>query len=162
METNNGLTIDTVGQPVNSLKIEIAPMSIPGIKETEFQVDCAIAEISDYQMSKEEVMEIILKFYRLTYDELKQKGRKTKIVIPRQMYCTFAKKFTKESLAEIGLYCGQDHATVIHAKNAIQNILDSHYPKNIITQYKIIEFWINHYKVSKLNKKEGTSEVAPS
>ena len=58
--------------------------------------------------------------------DLFSKSRKRKIVMCRQKAMWIAKNHTKASLNDIGAVIGaKDHATVIHACNAINNLRDT-------------------------------------
>ena len=57
---------------------------------------------------------------------MKSKTRKREIVQARQLAMFFCKQLTKNSLANIGIHCGnKDHATVLHACKTVNNLIDT-------------------------------------
>lgn len=55
-----------------------------------------------------------------------QKNRKREYVLVRQLIMYFSRKYTKNSLREIGReIASKDHATVLHACKTIQNLSDT-------------------------------------
>ena len=91
--------------------MKIGYMSIPGATEREDKQFWIIRRVCSYYG----IEEIILK----------SPTRKKEVVIPRQvaMYCI--KKYTHLGLKEVGTMFNRDHATVLHAINAIQNLMDT-------------------------------------
>lgn len=80
--------------------------------ETEVGIDFIQKSISDY--------------YGIHVDELKAKTRKKEIVIARQMAMYFSKEFTNHSLKSIGFHFGgRDHSTVIHAVQAVNDMIET-------------------------------------
>ena len=72
------------------------------------------------------IQEIIEAYYNLPSGSIQLKTRKREIVQARQMAMAFSKDKTKFSLALIGsLLGGKDHATVLYAKNTVNNLVDS-------------------------------------
>lgn len=64
--------------------------------------------------------------FKVTVDEMKDKTRKKEIVIARQTAMYFAKNYTNLSLKAIGYHFGKrDHTTVLHAIEAVNNMLDT-------------------------------------
>jgi chromosomal replication initiator protein len=56
---------------------------------------------------------------------LKQNTRKREVVNARQISMYLAKKYTKNSLKEIGRHFGnKDHSTVIHSIQVVDNLLE--------------------------------------
>ena len=63
---------------------------------------------------------------KLTPEYLVMKTREVKIVRARQICHYMGLKRSKKSQAEVGFYFGgKDHATALHSRNAIQNLLDT-------------------------------------
>jgi chromosomal replication initiation ATPase DnaA len=75
---------------------------------------------------------------------LSKKRQWNTITFPRFLIFTLAREFTNETYSSIGKQYNQNHATVIHAENAIRNFLFSdpqhpvsrtyHHAKNAITK----------------------------
>src|SRR3954470_22992968 len=68
------------------------------------------------QPSMSEIKEAICEFYCIRRDEIEGRGRTAFVVLGRQIFCFFARKYTRASLRLIGSRIGGlDHTTVIHA-----------------------------------------------
>ena len=52
-------------------------------------------------------------------------GRKREVVFARQIIMYLIKKTSRDSLAKIGSYFGQDHATASHAIKTVNNLVDT-------------------------------------
>lgn len=94
---------------------------------------------------------------RIPIDVMDSKTRKREIVIARQLSMKFAKIYTKSSLASIGAHIGgKDHATVLHACNTIDNLLDTKDPSTLSLYYplnkkfKEMKLEIEKYKLNNL------------
>lgn len=67
-------------------------------------------------------------FFGLDTEDIKKKSRKREIVIPRQSYHYFARKYfphIEVSLTLIGQTTSVDHATVIHSVKTIKNLIET-------------------------------------
>jgi chromosomal replication initiator protein len=53
--------------------------------------------------------------FRVSVDDLRSRSRKRTIAFPRQMAMYLTRKFTNQSLADIGNMYNRDHSTVLHA-----------------------------------------------
>jgi len=77
------------------------------------------------------ILNLVCAEFGITPKDLFIKSRKKEVIIPRQIFYYLAKKYTRYSLQSLGLigfnYSGvrQDHATVLHAKNTVINLLGS-------------------------------------
>jgi chromosomal replication initiator protein len=78
----------------------------------------------DTEMSIEYLHKIVTQHFNVSLESIKSKTRKKEIVIARQVAMYLAKQYTNHSLKSIGQYCGgRDHSTVIHAIQAINDML---------------------------------------
>lgn len=59
----------------------------------------------------------------ITPEMLKQRARKREVVEPRQVAIWWRIRNTSESLNRIGGYYGLDHATALHARNQVMNLM---------------------------------------
>ena len=84
-------------------------------------VKSSVREISiDY------IQKIVCDYFNLPVEAINSKTRKREIVQARQLSMFFSKKHTKNSLATIGIHCGnKDHATVLHAVKTINNLMET-------------------------------------
>lgn len=66
------------------------------------------------RIDEREIVSLILNYFRITMDEIKELNRH-KIYVDARMYiCYFLRKHTQLSLYRIGQLIGRDHASVIH------------------------------------------------
>lgn len=90
------------------------------------------------------ILKIVAGYYELTEDEIKKRSNERYITEPRQiaMYLYKKKYNQRMSLRRIGLICGGfDHATVLHAKKTVQNLIDTN--KDFATKIREIDGLIN-------------------
>ena len=72
-----------------------------------------------------EIEDQIVDYFGFSMDEINKAKRKEEIVKARQFAHYKAKKFTNESLFDIGWHFGRkDHATVLHSHKTILNYLE--------------------------------------
>ncbi|MGJ8762116.1 MAG: helix-turn-helix domain-containing protein [Polaribacter sp.] len=77
------------------------------------------------KLTKEEILKVICRELQMDFDEVK--NRKTRLrgfVYARQLYSYFCKKYTNESLTNMGKFIHKDHATMIHSINQIKGFYD--------------------------------------
>ncbi len=78
------------------------------------------------EMSIDYIQKVVCDYFELPVDVINSKTRKREIVQARQLAMYFSKKYTKSSLATIGLHCGnKDHATVLHAVRTVNNLMET-------------------------------------
>lgn len=87
----------------------------------------------NFNITCEQIKKIIEK--TLEIEDLSVKKRNQNIVIARQLYCFFAKKYTNEKLFTIGLLVNISHATVIQSSSKIETDLKLNYPL-VLKPYK--------------------------
>jgi len=69
---------------------------------------------------------VVAKIFNVSTEDMKSKTRKREICDARQAAMFFYKEYTKLSLEKIGRNFGnRDHSTVIHAIEAVNNLLDT-------------------------------------
>ena len=71
------------------------------------------------QLSGETIRDFIGCQFNVSLDELKSRSRKRAVTFPRQVAMFLTRKYTEESLADIGGYYNRDHSTVLHAIKVI-------------------------------------------
>lgn len=111
---------------INSLLAE----SIVNNKQINLETTKIIVERLIHNPSREFTIDYIQRkiceYFNVPIEMLNSKSRKRDIVQARQLAMFFSKKFTKASLASIGLMCGnKDHATVLHACKTVTNLIDT-------------------------------------
>ena len=78
------------------------------------------------QVTIQDIQEQVAKYYHVQVKDLKGKKRVKTIVVPRQIAMYLARELTDHSLPKIGAeFGGNDHTTVIHAHEKIQQLLGS-------------------------------------
>lgn len=71
------------------------------------------------QLSGETIRDFISCQFKVSVDDLKSRSRKRAVTFPRQVAMFMTRKYTEESLADIGSYYNRDHSTVLHAIKVI-------------------------------------------
>jgi chromosomal replication initiator protein len=88
-------------------------------------------------LSKDDIIRVVCEVMEIHPDLISLKTRKREIVVCRQMVYYFLSIYFDYSLAFIGRLFKQDHATVIHAKKTIMNLV--HTNKEIRRSYETIK-----------------------
>ncbi|MEL6559518.1 MAG: chromosomal replication initiator protein DnaA [Bacteroidota bacterium] len=71
------------------------------------------------------IQKTVSEYFKIDTEDLKAKTRKKEIVIARQVAMYFSKDYTNHSLKSIGYHFGgRDHSTVIHAVQAVNDMID--------------------------------------
>lgn len=84
------------------------------------------------------VLENVIKVFPCTELDIISTSRVRESVVPRQMCMYFLSKYTTQSLKRIGQHFGnRDHSTVIHAKDAISDMIDT--DRSFKTKFDIID-----------------------
>ena len=77
------------------------------------------------QIDIAQIQKAIIKYFNLKPTDLKSKNRSKKMVVPRQLAMYLCRKYTEESLPQIGkFFGGRDHSTVIHATKKIKHDIE--------------------------------------
>jgi len=86
------------------------------------------------QLDGKSIRDFVGRQYKVSIDDLKSKSRKRAITFPRQIAMYLTRKYTEQSLADIGALYNRDHSTVLHAikvvtqekarKNTVREQLD--------------------------------------
>lgn len=71
------------------------------------------------KMDGETIRVFISSQFKISVDELKSRSRKRSVAFPRQVAMYLTRKFTDQSLADIGDLYNRDHSTVLHAIKVI-------------------------------------------
>jgi chromosomal replication initiator protein len=80
--------------------------------------DCASPD--QRRITIQQIYESVTKYYNVRQSDIQSKKRHKSIAFPRQVCMFLARKHTRYSLAEIGLYFGgRDHTTVLHAVRSV-------------------------------------------
>lgn len=103
--------------------MSISPYCFPGIKldpndKKKFK---SSLKLSKYNISKEEILQIISQECDVSLSEIISRCRKKEVVNARFIFCAVMKKHFTYSLTRIGDIVGRDHTTVIHALTEFKN-----------------------------------------
>jgi chromosomal replication initiator protein len=71
------------------------------------------------QISGETIRDFVGCQFRVSVEELKSRSRKRAVTFPRQVAMFLTRKYTEESLADIGSRYNRDHSTVLHSIKVI-------------------------------------------
>lgn len=112
--------------------IKISMIAHASFNKKEFTLDLAkqlvgkMVTTSKREISIEYIQKIVSSYFKLEVEMLQSKTRKRHIVQARQISMYFAKRITKESLANIGKKTGnRNHATVLHAYRTVENLMET-------------------------------------
>lgn len=90
------------------------------------------------------IFNLVKKHTGIDVEDLKTKSRKRPKVVARQLNMSFIERHTKYTLQAIADIFNRDHATVLHAKKTISDLIDT--DKNIRILNELIEEEISKYK----------------
>jgi chromosomal replication initiator protein len=65
------------------------------------------------------IAELVSGQFKVSVEDLRSRSRKRSITFPRQVAMYLARKYTEESLADIGKAFNRDHSTVLHSIKAV-------------------------------------------
>lgn len=71
------------------------------------------------EMSAAGIRDLVSEQFKVSADDLRSRSRKRAITYPRQIAMYLTRKFTKDSLADIGGMYNRDHSTVLYAVKVI-------------------------------------------
>lgn len=78
-----------------------------------------VIQKEETRVSPEIILDLVADQFKLSTDELKSKSRKKTVAFPRQVIMYLSRKYTDNSLAEIGKILNRDHSTVVHSIRTI-------------------------------------------
>jgi len=76
-------------------------------------------------LSASMICDLVSTQFNVSVKDLQSKSRKRIVTVPRQIAMYLSRKFTEESLAEIGKAFNRDHSTVLHSIKVVSNKLVS-------------------------------------
>lgn len=77
------------------------------------------------ELTVDKIQEIVCDYLHVPAEMLRTKNRKREIVQARQLFMYFCKNYTNCSLAYIGKQVDRDHATVLYADKAVNNLIET-------------------------------------
>jgi len=90
------------------------PPDLAMVREVVFGLTGGSTEITG-----ESIRDLIGSQFRVSVEELQSRSRKRSIAFPRQVAMYLTRKYTAQSLADIGSIYNRDHSTVLHAIKTI-------------------------------------------
>lgn len=109
----------------------IALLAQASLVKRDIDIELAKKIIKNYvksvsrEVSVEYIQKTVCEYIGISTDLLKENTRKREVVNARQISMYLAKKYTKNSLKEIGRHFGnKDHSTVIHSIQVVDNLLE--------------------------------------
>lgn len=111
-----------------SVKLLILELTGIGYKQKELykKILIDLKKLVDIETdSMELIISEVRKYQRVPNNFTYTKSQKRDVVFARQLSMYFGCKLTKYSLMKIGSYFGKDHATVLHAKKTINNLVET-------------------------------------
>lgn len=125
----NDSLIDLLAQQLNGdvRKIESAIIGIKAkssLLDTQPDKILVMEVLSDLivapeKLNGEGIRNFVGSQFKISVDELKSRSRKRSITFPRQVAMYLTRKYTDQSLADIGQLYNRDHSTVLHAIRTI-------------------------------------------
>jgi chromosomal replication initiator protein len=71
-----------------------------------------------------EIRDAVSDFYGVGTNELRERWRVKEIVVPRQIFCYLAYRYTRFSMGYVGRWVGlKNHTTVLHAVRRIEHLV---------------------------------------
>ena len=77
-------------------------------------------KVDEVEIKTDNILDIVCKYYNINKNELKSKKRTKEIAIARQVCMYLISEYISLPLSSIGAIFGKDHATVIYAKNKVE------------------------------------------
>ena len=76
-------------------------------------------------ISMDYIQEVVAAHFKISVEEMHEKKRVQKVVLPRQIAMYLCRKIMDVSVLDIGKFFGKDHSTVIHACNKISGEVET-------------------------------------
>ena len=77
------------------------------------------------RLTVNQIIDVIGRYYNVTYEALSSSSRKSTIAYPRQVAMYLARTETEASLPQIGVLLGnRDHTTILHGYEKIAGLID--------------------------------------
>jgi chromosomal replication initiator protein len=89
-------------------------------------------EDSIIKLTPTDIQKVVCEYYDITQSDLLGKSREQRIAMPRQMAIYLIRKLTDSSATETGKIFNRTHATILHACNAINNLLNQNDSKTVL------------------------------
>jgi hypothetical protein len=74
---------------------------------------------------KKDIDDVVSEVFEINKKKMYTRTRKREVVNARQVAMWFQEKYTNQSLSAIAMPYGRDHATVLHAKKAVNNFIET-------------------------------------
>lgn len=98
----------------------ISPYAIPGLKgRYKFKFFVSSGDMSEF------IQEIVLREFSLTLPKVIKRDRRRENVLARHIIYWLKRRYTSDSLKQMGRVFGQDHTTVLHAVQTINDQMET-------------------------------------
>ena len=77
---------------------------------------------SGKDLTIEMISELIARQFKVSINDMRSRSRKRRLTFPRQMAMYLCRKYTDDSLAEIGRAFNRDHSTVLHSVKKVTDL----------------------------------------
>jgi chromosomal replication initiator protein len=90
-------------------------------------------EDSIIKLTPTDIQKTVCEYYDITQSDLLGKSREQRVAIPRQVAIYLIRKLTDSSATETGKIFNRTHATILHACNAINDLMNQNDSKTILS-----------------------------
>ncbi len=128
LERIAGLVTNNIRELEGALTKVLAHANLSGVHLTAERIEAILADMVPLkaQMSPDEVLVLVARYFELSLDDLISPSRKREIVQARQVTMYLLRSELQLSFANIGaLFGGRDHATVMHSVEKIERLVQS-------------------------------------
>ena len=111
------------------------------------------AILKKMNLSNNVIVSIVCKHYNLDVKRVMSKERYRELVTARQISMYLMRKYTNQTLKEVGGYFGRDHTTAVHALQTLSNLIDTDVLNKdieMITELMITELMITELMITEL------------
>lgn len=107
---------------------------IPGVQEILDKCHADIQALTGHQitlsfslkfhyLSTRVLIGIVTDVCEVSWDNITGNSRKGLLVLPRHLYCYFAREYQKKTLIQIAQLLGRDHTSVMHSISHVKNMV---------------------------------------
>lgn len=90
----------------------MSPYIVPGLKFKQIKV-----------LNANNIIQSVCDCFNLSFNDIQKKYRGRDLITARHLCYYFLRKYTDNTLKEIGCYFNHDHTTVIHGRNKIDGYI---------------------------------------
>lgn len=108
------------------LKYLKAKAELTKTKISEYHVDEILSQLSNdiKNLTPVKVEEVVCKYFNITSEDLRSKSKKRHLVIGRNVFAYFCKKYCNQSLKEISKNIKRAHSTILHGLESLERDME--------------------------------------